>query len=361
MTEFEVKYFDKTLLSNQFQYYVLGADVGGTNTNIGIAGVEETKINMLFSLNYKTKKLSSLIPAINKTLEYAYSNYSIKINNACIGGAGVVSDLKDFIDLTNVPWNIDLNVLQDQTELTNIHLLNDFQLIGYGLNLLNPKNDSDLIAVFNKDNINLKNPKIILGAGTGLGKTILLYNDHFNAYIPFTSEGGHADLPVNDSYEFELIKYIKNQKKALNPVTYEDVLSGNGLENIYSFIYNSKEFNKSKYTDDIDKSDNKPVSISEYKEKDEICNKTFELFTRFYARCAKNLALDSIATGGVYMAGGIAAKNMDIFPSNNFLNEFKNSKTRQNILNKIPIYIIINYDVSIFGACFAAMYFTKTK
>ena len=95
--------------------------------------------------------------------------------------------------------------------------------------------------------------------------------------------------------------------------------------------------------------------ISEYKEKDETCSESFKLFTRFYARCAKNFILDSLAVGGLYIAGGIASKNPSIFSTNEFLNEFKNVYRREDILKNVPIYIVKNYDVSLYGACLAAI------
>jgi glucokinase len=79
------------------------------------------------------------------------------------------------------------------------------------------------------------------------------------------------------------------------------------------------------------------------------------LFTRFYGRCAKNIALDTLAGGGLYIAGGIAAKNKEIFVSKEFLDEFDRAYRRSEFLRKVPLYVILNYDISLLGACYAAV------
>jgi len=95
--------------------------------------------------------------------------------------------------------------------------------------------------------------------------------------------------------------------------------------------------------------------ISKYKEKDETCKETFRLFTKFYGRCAKNLVLDTLARGGLYIAGGIAVKNKEIFMKDDFTSEFINGFRRDDFLKEVPVNLILNYDVSLYGACFAAM------
>jgi glucokinase len=198
--------------------------------------------------------------------------------------------------------------------------------------------------------------KAIIGAGTGLGKSILTYDEHFNAYIPNPSEGGHGDFPAQSEFELELIDYVKKLRGISEPLIYEELLSGRGIENIYLFLKDTQGLNDSQFTNEINNSTDKAYLISKYKNQDETCEKTFNLFTKFYARCAKNFVLDSLARGGLFIAGGIAAKNKEIFTSNEFFQEFENVSSYSDIMKKIPIYVIVNYDVSLYGACYAAMY-----
>ena len=201
-----------------------------------------------------------------------------------------------------------------------------------------------------------KQTKAIIGAGTGLGKSILTYDDHFDAYIPIPSEGGHSDLPIENDFEFQLVEFVKKLRGISQPLSYEEVLSGRGLESIYLFLRNSNRFKETQYTQEIDNSMDKTPLISKNRKLDETCKEVFRLFTRFYARCAKNFVLDTLSRGGLYIAGGIAAKNLDIFSTEEFINEFENAFNRSDLLKEIPINVITNYNVSLYGACYAAMY-----
>ena len=354
---YSVRIFNKEQLENKFSSYVLGADVGGTNTNIAIAGIKNSKPSLLFSLDFKTQELESMIPPIKKTLAYAQEKYKIKVGLACFGVAGTVTS-KNSIELTNVNFNINRDELIKKTPLETISIINDFQALGYGLNLLDTKNKKDIFEVRNGNSQMppLFSTKALLGAGTGLGKSILIYNKNLDIYVPFPSEGGHGDFPPQNDFEMQLVQFIKRFRAISQPLTYEELLSGRGIENIYLFLKNSKRFEATDYTKEINEVAEKVSLISKYKELDETCKEVFRLFTKFYARCAKNFVLDTMAIGGLYIAGGIASKNKEIFKSKEFFEEFENAYRRGEVLKEIPVYIIINYDVSLIGACLAAMY-----
>ena len=356
--DFSIKLFNGKKIKDSFQTYVLGIDIGGTNTNIGIAGIENSKTFLLFSLNFKSQQLNSIIPAINKTLKYCSEKYNILPEFACIGAAGAVSPDNNFVELTNLDWNVDSKNIIRETEIKYVHIINDFQSIGFGLNLLDENNSNDILTIRSQiqDVTNTKSTKVIIGAGTGLGKSILTYNNHFKAYIPIASEGGHTDFPVQNDFEMGLVNFIKEFRGISQPITYEEILSGRGLESIYYYLRRSKKYEETKYTCEIDEASDKAPLISKYKDTDEACKQTFVLFTKYYARCAKNFVLDTLARGGIYIAGGIASKNKEIFSSDVFISEFKNAYRKNVILEKVPIKIIVNYDVSLFGACYAAFY-----
>ena len=355
--DYNIKNFNEKMLKEKFSSCVLGVDIGGTNTNLGIAGVKNSRTILLFSLNFKSKELDSILPAVETTLTYAKNNYDIEVDFACIGAAGVVSPSNDSAQLTNVHWNVSSKELTKKTPLKSVYIINDFQTIGYGVNLLDANSRDDIFQV-RSEKSSIKSStatKAILGAGTGLGKSILTYNKHFNAYIPIPSEGGHGDFPAQSDFEMELIRFIKKLRGIPQSLTYEEVLSGRGLESIYLFLRSKQELGESGYTKEIENAIDKAPLISKYRELDDTCKETFRLFTRFYARCAKNFVLESMSLGGLYIAGGIAAKNKEIFESPEFFNEFENVYQRRDILEEIPIYVIVNYDVSLYGACLAAM------
>lgn len=346
---------------NDYSSYVLGIDIGGTNTNLGISGVNNFKQNLLFTFSYKTNELNSLIPVVNEVLTNAYNKYKIKIYNTCIAVAGVVSS-KDNVKITNANWSINLKELLQKTSINSAFIINDFQAIGYGINILNHADINNVLTIKSSNNKNLETKsKAIIGAGTGLGKSILIYNNDLNFYIPNPSEGGHSDFPAQDDFEFELLNYIKKNRNVSQPVTYEELLSGRGLENIYLFLKEYEKYEENIYSKEIMKSNDKAAIIAKYRNNDELCLKTFKIFSKFYGRCAKNFALESLAIGGIYIAGGIASKNKDIFKTKDFISEFENTYRRTEILKEIPIYVILDYDIGLKGACFAANYFSKIK
>lgn len=359
-----MKNINKKMLNDNFSSYVLGVDIGGTNINVGVAGIKNTKPFLLFSLNYKSKNLDSVVPAINNSLTHAKNNYEIDIDFACIGAAGVVSPFNDSAQLTNVKWNVSSKEIINKTSLKTVYIINDFQAIGYSINLLDHDNTDDIynVRTVRNENKSSSATKAIIGAGTGLGKSILIYDNNFKAYVPIPSEGGHSDFPVQNFFEIELVRFIKQLRGISNPLSYEEVISGRGIEGIYLFLRKTKKYSDTKYIKEIDSADEKAPLISKYKNLDDTCRDTFRLFAQYYARCAKNYALETLPSGGLYIAGGIAAKNKEIFSSNDFIHEFENAYRRADLLKTIPIYVILNYDVSLYGTCYAAMYYlSKNK
>ena len=176
--DYETKLIDIDSSGLDFSSYVLGVDIGGTHTNLGIAGIKNKKPVLLFSLKFTSKELESLTPSIVQTLNYAKNEHNIDVYDACIGAAGVVSLTKDFADLTNVNWNVSTKEIIENTSLKDAFIINDFQAIGYGINLLDHSNKNDIFQVrqeTNKKYITHRN-RAIIGAGTGFGKCILFYD-----------------------------------------------------------------------------------------------------------------------------------------------------------------------------------------
>jgi len=350
MNGFTVKQFQKPESYKDFTSYVLGVDIGGTNTNIAIAGIKNQKPVLLFSLNFKSKEITSINYAINESLKYTKNTHDIDVNYGCIGAAGVVSKNNNFASLTNVPWNVDCKDIIKKTSISDIFVVNDFQIIGYGINHLDSSNQNNLIEI--KKSITIDDchlTKAIIGAGTGLGKCILSYDEELSSYVPLPSEGGSVDLPVYNDLEYEMMRHIQKKYRHTFPVTYEQVLSGVGLCNIYDFLKKTDRY-KDKNIISVNTADD----ISRYKSQDDCCHETFEIFIRFYARSIKNFILDTMALGGVYIAGGIAMKNLNLFNSKMFKDEIENTFQMEELLRNVPIFLVNNYDVSLLGACFAA-------
>lgn len=328
--------------------FLLAGDIGGTNTTLGVFAVKNEKPILIFSMLFESNKLDSLSEAINVILS-SCKERKIKISSSCLGVAGPVSVNRDFCSLTYVKWKVNTVEIFKKTSLKTF-LINDFEAVGYGINMLGNR---DLMEIGHKRKALPKATKAVIGAGTGLGKSILVYQDYYKAYIPIPSEGGFSDFSAQNEFELSLVDFIKKRKKINGPISWEEVISGKGIESIYLFLRPS--FNPTRYTSEISKSTDKVPLIAKYKNKDSACRETFRLYARFYARCAKNFVLDSLARGGLYIAGGIASKNNEIFKSKGFIREFERVNKQPQILKKVPIYVILNYNAGLYGAAYAAM------
>ena len=338
----------KKISTSYYGSFLLGGDIGGTNTTLGIFGIKRKIPSLLATFHFKSKELKELYSAINEVTDNAFQNYKIKISKCCLGVAGALSPNRDYVKVTNANLELSKNELSEKTRLKNVLLINDFEAVGYGINMIN---SGDLHEIRISKRVD-KAPVLVIGAGTGLGKSTLIWNSNKNFYAPLPSEAHHSEFPVQDEFELGLIDFIKNSRKTRQSVCYGDLLSGEGIENIYLFLTKSKKYKPTKYTNEIIKSDSMPGLISKYRNADRVCKETFRLFKMFYARAARNFALDCLPLGGIYIAGGIAQKNQEIFDQK-FVKIFDSSRKMSNILKRIPIYLILNTNVGLLGAGYA--------
>lgn len=355
-TDYQVRYHMDKTDRKDYTDFVLGGDIGGTTTDFGIFGVANDRPLCLFSTHFKSQELTSLIPALNSTLEYARINHQIEIKEACLGAAGLIPPRHDFCRPTNVAWTISAQEILEKTPLGSVFLINDFEAIGYSINLLDPDDPQDVFMAKKKSDRDFaKANKAVIGAGTGLGKSILVYSDIDSIHVPLHSEGGHADFPAQNEFELTLCDFIKKHRGIKTAVNYEELLSGRGIEATYLFLRSLEKYESTTYTKEIDSSADKAPLIAAYREKDETCRQTFRLFTLFYARCAKNFALDALAQGGLFIAGGIAAKNKELFKTVEFLEEFVRVEQLAEVLHNTPVYVIVNENVGLLGAALATI------
>lgn len=341
------KNIHKKFKKGAYSDFILAGDIGGTNTKLGLFGISKKLPELLASFNFKSQEMRGLHESINKAIECINDDYSIKIKKGSLAVAGVISPNKDFADVTNAPWNVDKKLLLDNTMLKKIIILNDFEAIGYGINMLKV----DDIMTIKKSKKIPKAPIVVVGAGTGLGKTTLIYHESLKSYIPLHCEAGHTDFPSQSKEELNLVGFIKKRKKIRGSIPYEQILSGQGLENLYFFVRKNMKLAPTRYTKEIEVARNKAELISKYRNADKTCFEVFRLFQKAFSKFARNFALDSIAWGGVYIAGGIIPKNKGILDGS-FVRMFEENYMLGDVLKAVPIHLIVNYDVGLLGAGF---------
>lgn len=341
----EVMYVDEIERGSPF---FLAVDVGGTNSNFGIFSLRPDKPVLVLSLHYKSKDIEDFTAFIKSVIDYIWDHYAIELKRGCIGSAGIVFPHRVTSLPTNLAIEINTHEIVKATSLEHLFLINDFEAVALGIELMDPKSVIQINEGIHRFHAN----KAFLGAGTGLGKSLMVWNSDNERYFPVASEGGHADFAAYEGVELAFVEYLKATYN-ICPASWEAVLSGQGIKKIYHFLGVQKKYPVTDITREIELHDFEPDRISLYAEKDPRCRDVFELYVRFYARCTKNFALEGLALNGVYIAGGIAAKNSALFTSPLFMEEFIRCGKQSKHVATIPVSIIIDYNVSLYGAVVA--------
>ncbi len=198
--------------------------------------------------------------------------------------------------------------------------------------------------------------KLVLGAGSGLGEAFMVFDPHRKRYVPSPSEGGHAALPTQSPLELEFEEFVQKELK-VKTVTYEHAVSGPGLVRIFNFLKKQKGFKASDKIKEVDEAKDKAFVIMEFSKSDSACKKAVELFLYFFAKCAQNKALEFLPLGGLYIAGGIAQHNPDVFTRNGFVMDFELGSEKAHLLKEIPLFLVTEPHAALLGAGFAALHF----
>lgn len=326
---------------HKFSENILTIDIGGTITQIGIIGVNSKTPYLAYSSEAWTHEIKNPYRFVQDIIDFAKEQLNITIKKVAIAIAGPLNSDRTKAKETNGNIAINIKELKKKCKLERAILLNDFEALGHAINL------------FPEVKKTLK-PIAVIGAGTGLGKVLMI--KHKDMYEPFASEGGLAEFPIRNEEELKLAKQITKEKRIL---IQEDIVSGRGLEHIYDFLRVNKNIKNSEFTQEIDKSKNKTFEITKHKRYDATCKETFKELSKYYARIVKNYALETLPYGGIYIAGGIVARNPEII-GKEFFKELSNlNKNQKEIIKNIPIRVINQKETSLLGCAYAIIHTAK--
>ena len=353
---------------------ILAGDIGGTNTNLAIVRQQEEKFEIVYTNRYSTQKEKSLKEPLARFLkEFESIGVIGNIGLCCISAAGPVEHGR--IQLTNAPWAIVASDIRERFGLPTL-LINDFMAISYAVVLLNLEDREKIVQLPHVDG-SLSEAKegmaLVVGAGTGLGVGFIEKKSK-RLYHAFPSEGGHSEASCFDELSFDLIRWIKNTIEYDPGI--ELFVSGKGIENIYSFLC-SNAFNPIKAKDygycpdefqepvlihidsikRLPKSEI-PAAVAANRSKDPRSSLAMDLFLAFYARKVSSLSALLLPTGGVYLAGGISSRNMDLIMENcGFMSIFERNYAPhiRTFLKKTPVFLVKDYSISLLGAAHAAI------
>jgi glucokinase len=277
---------------------------------------------------------------------------------ACFAIAGPV--VNNTAKLTNLVWFLDTGRLEQELGIAQISLINDFAAVGYGVLGLNA---SDLLTL-QAGKPQSDAPIAVIGAGTGLGQGFLIRQG--DSHQVFGSEGGHADFAPRSQLEFQLLKYLLD-KHNIERVSVERVVSGQGIVGIYQFLRDRQVASESPKIGQVVKTWEQETGLSvksvdpaaaiataALEKRDRLSEETMELFVEAYGAEAGNLALKLLPYGGLYVAGGIAAKILPLIQEGSFLHAFNNKGRMSSILEQVPVHIVVNPQVGLIGASICA-------
>ena len=317
---------------------VLGGDIGGTKTRLALFEPRGGKLSLIRENYYSSKQFDSLASIVEAFL----ASESASFEYACFGIAGPVRN--GVCETTNLPWKIIAKDLGARLGGKSVALLNDLEANAYGIAELGPADFS----VLQKGDESGTGNGAVISAGTGLGEAGLYWDG--TRHRPFASEGGHCDFAPSEEIDFALLKFLV---KRYGHVSWERVLSGMGLLNLYEFLCEYRKVSSPAwFEDDVKKTGDRGRSMTDaaLSGKCAICVESVDLLVRFYGAKAGNLALTLMATGGVYMGGGIAPRLFTKLQSPLFLKAFLEKGRMQKVLERIPVKVILNDKTALLGA-----------
>ena len=316
---------------------LLAADIGGTKTylalfSLGSGTLEEVREGSYLNGNYK---------GVEEVLrDFLRVGEAAAIEAAAFGIACPVVGSR--CSLTNLNWTIDADELKASFGFRKLVLINDLEAIGWGVGLLR----ADDFFVLQQGAERQGNAALI-AAGTGLGEAILVWDG--SVHVPSASEGGHTDFGPRNKIEMELLEFLSAR---YGHVSYERIVSGMGLENIYEFVKSrSKEKEPDWLRERFLAEGIAPVVSDEgVKGRDASCAEALRIFVCVYGAEAGNLALKALATAGVYIGGGIAPKILPALSSGGFLSAFVDKGRFADFMKGLPVRAILNDRAGILGA-----------
>lgn len=327
---------------------ILAGDVGGTKVVLALFESGIGSIEKVREQTYSSKGLGSL-EAI--CADFLKRSPDVAVRTACFGVPGAVVD--GTCKTTNLPWTLTEHGLAETLKIPHVKLLNDLQAAGYGMLHL----DAEELAVLNPGRAVKGGNCGVIAAGTGLGEGLLAWIG--DRHLPVPSEGGHATFAPETALQAELQRFLARRIGADDAhVSWERVLSGPGLANIYDFLKDRGDHEESplitaKLKSGADKGS--VVGIEAINGADRLCTAAADLFAGLYGARAGDVALQFLATGGMFVGGGIAPKLLPVLQRGAFMKAFVAKGRFEELLKNIPVHVALNDKAPLIGAArFAA-------
>lgn len=319
---------------------ILAGDIGGTNTRLAlVTGDGPRQLQFVHIQTFPSDPSTTLDRIVGAFL----AAHRCQPEAACFGIAGPVRN--GHVKLMNLDWVVDQRELSQALGIERVAVINDLEASAYGISCLN---DSDLYPV-NAGDPAASGHAVVVSPGTGLGEAGMYWDGR--RYHPIATEGGHTDFAPRNQLEWELSGYLRN-KYGYEHISYERVVSGPGLVDIYRFLCDSGRGVDAAWTTAEQQDDpGAVISTRATVENSGVCQQTLEVFFELCGAEAGNYALKLMATGGVWLGGGILVKNLArLKASRAFMTGFTDKGRLRALMERIPVKVVLNDKVALLGA-----------
>lgn len=320
---------------------ILAGDVGGTKTLLALYEARGAELRPVRAASLPSRDFSTLEDAVARFLAKRPRG---AIEAACFGVAGPVVNGRSVA--TNLPWQLDEGALAARIPAGRVRLLNDLEAMGHGVLALPPSS----LATLQPGTPRTGN-MVLVAAGTGLGEALLIWDGTRHAVI--ACEGGHADFAPRTDLEMELLRFLR---KEFGHVSYERVLSGPGLVNVYRFLREDGGVSEPQWLHDRIESGDPSAVVAEVglAGGHALCVQALDLFASIYGAEAGNLALKALAVGAVFVGGGIAPKIRAKLADGTFVTAFCDKGRFAQLMASIPVKLVLEPRAALLGAAHVA-------
>ena len=322
---------------------ILAGDVGGTKVHLALYSYECGRLKVVRERKFPAHEFASLDAAVKTFLADGSTE---EIVAACFGCPGPVRDGR--LKLTNLAWTLDARELARLLGIERVFLINDLEANGYGI----PELAVERVEMLQAGDASAVGTPVghrgLIAAGTGLGEALLIWDGE--RHRPIASEGGHCDFAARTQREIALLEYLR--RKLGGRVSWERVVSGLGIQNIYGFLRDVEKIEEPAWLRERMAVEDPNAVIGRCAEdgSSELCRETMQTFAAAYGAEAGNIALKVLATGGMYLGGGIAPKTLKTLASGGFMQAFLDKGRMSPLLESIPVRVILDESCALLGA-----------
>lgn len=335
---------------------ILAGDVGGTKTQMGIFSKDRGPRQPLFEVQFQNADYADFESIVAEFLARSVeAGFSLRGISACIGVAGPV--IQGQSRMTNLPWILSEKQLRDTFAFSTVKIINDLEAITVAVPLLKP---AELLTL-NKGQPSSRGNIAVIAPGTGLGEAFSIWDG--SRYHTRASEGGHTDFAPNSALQISMLRVLQRQGRH---VSWENVCSGRGLPRIYEFLKDHTSGEEPAWLSEKlnQAEDRTPVIIAAAVDQEnacDLCAKTLDLFASILGAEAGNLALKVMASGGVYLAGGILRRILPFLQKGPFMEAFRHKGRMSDLVSSMPVHVILQTGDALLGAAACGLAFHEAS